>query len=101
MLLPRLRDLRLARLLRTGLTDLMRLDKYLKVSRLIKRRTVANEACDAGRVSVNGRVQRASYDVKVGDILEIRFGEKAVKAEVTSVVESIRKNDTGELFKYI
>lgn len=79
----------------------MRLDKYLKVSRLIKRRTVANEACDAGRVSVNGRVQRASYDVKVGDILEIRFGEKAVKAEVTSVVESIRKNDTGELFKYI
>ena len=101
MLLPRLRDLRLVRLLRTGLTDLMRLDKYLKVSRLIKRRTVANEACDAGRVRVNGRVQRASYDVKVGDILEIRFGEKAVKAEVISVAESIRKNDAGELFKYI
>ena len=63
----------------------MRLDKYLKVSRIIKRRTVANEACDAGRVSVNGRPVRASYDVKLGDILEISFGTRTVKAEVLSV----------------
>ena len=70
----------------------MRLDKYLKVSRIIKRRTIANEACDAGRVSVNGRPVRASYDVKLGDILEISFGTRTVKAEVLSVNEVIRKD---------
>ena len=79
----------------------MRLDKYLKVSRIIKRRTVANEACDTGRVSVNGRPQKASYDVKAGDVIEIRFGEKSVRAEVTSVTENARKNEAGELFKYL
>ncbi len=79
----------------------MRLDKYLKVSRLIKRRTVANEACDAGRVSVNGKAQRASYEVKAGDILEIRFGEKSVRAEVLSVADTIRKEEASELFRYL
>lgn len=79
----------------------MRLDKYLKVSRLIKRRTVANEACDAGRVSVNGKAQRASYEVKAGDTLEIRFGEKSVRAEVLSVADSIRKEEASELFRYL
>mgnify|MGYP000876884761 CR=1 FL=1 len=73
----------------------------LKVSRLIKRRTVANEACDAGRVSVNGKAQRASYEVKAGDILEIRFGEKSVRAEVLSVADSIRKEEASELFRYL
>ena len=73
----------------------MRLDKYLKVSRIIKRRTIANEACDAGRVSVNGRPVRASYDVKLGDILEISFGTRTVKAEVLSVNEVIRKDDAA------
>ena len=79
----------------------MRLDKYLKVSRLIKRRTVANEACDAGRVTVNDKVARASYDVKVGDIIEITFGNKTVKAEVLKVAETVKKDDAGELFKLI
>ena len=79
----------------------MRLDKYLKVSRLIKRRTIANEACDAGRVLVNGKAARASYDVKPGDIIEIAFGEKSVKAEVLAVAETVRKEDAAELFRYI
>ena len=79
----------------------MRLDKYLKVSRLIKRRTVANEACDAGRVSVNGKVTRASYDVKVGDEIEITFGNKTVKARVLKVAETVKKDEAKELFKYI
>ena len=79
----------------------MRLDKYLKVSRLIKRRTVANEACDAGRVLVNGKTARASYDVKVGDIIEIGFGEKTVRAEVLAVAETVRKENAAELFRYI
>ena len=79
----------------------MRLDKYLKVSRLIKRRTVANEACDAGRVSVNGKPARASYDVKVGDVIEISFGNKTVKAEVTKVAEAVRKEETAEMFKLL
>ncbi len=79
----------------------MRLDKYLKVSRLIKRRTVANEACDTGRVLVNDRPQRASYDVKVGDVIEIRFGEKSVKAEVLNVQETVHKEEAGDLFKYL
>ena len=79
----------------------MRLDKYLKVSRLIKRRTVANEACDAGRVSVNGKTARASYDVKVGDKISISFGTKTVTAEVLSVTETVRKDDAVLLYKII
>ena len=79
----------------------MRLDKYLKVSRLIKRRTVANEACDAGRVSVNGRQAKASVEVKVGDIIEIGFGNKLVKVEVLDVAETVRKDDAKELFRYL
>ena len=69
----------------------MRLDKYLKVSRIIKRRTVANEACDSGRVMLNDKVARASADVKVGDVIEIAFGNKTVKVRITSVQETIRK----------
>lgn len=79
----------------------MRLDKYLKVSRLIKRRTVANEACDAGRVSVNGKQVKASYDVKVGDMIEIQFGNKAVKVEVLVVAETVRKEEAKEMFSYL
>ena len=79
----------------------MRLDKYLKVSRLIKRRTIANETCDTGRISVNGKVQKASYDVKVGDVISIRFGEKAVEAKVLSVQETVRKDEAAELFQYL
>ena len=79
----------------------MRLDKYLKVSRLIKRRTIANEACDTGRISVNGKVQKASYDVKVGDVISIRFGEKQVEAKVLSTKEPIRKDEAEELFEYL
>lgn len=79
----------------------MRLDKYLKVSRLIKRRTVANDACDAGRVMINGKPAKASAIVKVGDILEIGFGAKAVKVEVLDVQETIRKDDAKELYKYL
>ena len=79
----------------------MRLDKYLKVSRLIKRSTVANEACDAGRVSVNGRPAKASVEVKVGDIIEIGFGNKLVKVEVLDVAETVRKDDAKELFRYL
>ena len=79
----------------------MRLDKYLKVSRLIKRRTVANEACDAGRVTLNGKVARASADVKVGDIVEIAFGNRAVKAEILSVQETVRKEEAAEMFRYL
>ena len=77
----------------------MRLDKWLKVSRLIKRRTVANEACDNQRVSVNGRLVRASYDVKVGDVLELRFGEKTVKVEVLTVAEHVGKADAPAMYK--
>lgn len=79
----------------------MRLDKYLKVSRLIKRRTVANEACDAGRISVNGNVAKASYDVKVGDVINISFGNKEVSVEVTDVQETVKKEEAKELFKYL
>lgn len=79
----------------------MRLDKYLKVSRLIKRRTVACDACNAGRVSVNGRVQKASYDVKPGDRIEIRFGEKFQTVEVLSVEELVRKEEAADMFRYI
>ena len=79
----------------------MRLDKYLKVSRLIKRRTVANEACDAGRVAVNGRPVKASYEVKEGDVLEIGFGNRAVKVRVLSVQETVRKEEADGLFEYL
>ena len=79
----------------------MRLDKYLKVSRLIKRRTIANEACDAGRVRVNGRVVRAGYDVKVGDQIEITLGERAVVVEVLQVAETVRKDDASAMYKQI
>lgn len=79
----------------------MRLDKYLKVSRLIKRRTVANEACDAGRVLLNDKVARASADVKVGDVIEIAFGTRNVKVEVLNVEETTRKEEAKELFRYL
>ena len=79
----------------------MRLDKYLKVSRLIKRRTVANDACDAGRVTANGRPVKASYDVKVGDILEIKFGEKTVKLEVLVVADNVGKNDAAAMYREV
>ena len=79
----------------------MRLDKFLKVSRIIKRRTVANEACDAGRVNVNGRQVKASYDVKVGDILEITFGTRTVKAEVLYVAEVVKKDDAAMLYRIV
>ena len=77
----------------------MRLDKYLKVSRLIKRRTVANEACDAGRVSVNGKVVKASYDVKVGDVIEIQFGQRLLRVQVLQVAETVRKDDAAAMYK--
>lgn len=79
----------------------MRLDKYLKVSRLIKRRTVANEACDAGRVLVNGKPAKASQAVKAGDILEIQFGVKAVKAEILNVQETVKKDAASEMYRYL
>ena len=79
----------------------MRLDKYLKVSRLIKRRTVANEACDNERVTVNGRPAKASYDVKPGDILEIRFGEKLARLRVLSVAETVRKNEASAMYEML
>ena len=79
----------------------MRLDKYLKVSRIIKRRTVANEACDAGKVQVNGKIARASYDVKVGDVIEIAFGARTIKIEVVSVNEYAKKEDTGSMYKAV
>jgi ribosomal 50S subunit-recycling heat shock protein len=79
----------------------MRLDKFLKVSRLIKRRTVANEACDAGRVTINQKPAKASANVKVGDVIEIGFGSKAVKVEVLDVAETTKKDDAKELYKYL
>ena len=79
----------------------MRIDKYLKVSRLIKRRTVANDACDAGRISVNSRPVKASYDVKVGDIIEIEFGTKKVKVRVTDITESIHKEDASSMYEIL
>ena len=77
----------------------MRLDKYLKVSRLIKRRTVANEACDNQRVTVNGRVARASCNVKVGDVITIRFGQKALSVEVLSVADNVGKADAAAMYR--
>lgn len=79
----------------------MRLDKYLKISRIIKRRTVANEACDAGRVKVNGKTARASYDVKIGDILEIEFGSRFIKVEVLSLNEHAKKDDAALMYRII
>ncbi len=79
----------------------MRLDKYLKVSRLIKRRTVANDACDAERVTVNGQVQRASYDVKVGDVIVIRFGARTLTVEVVSVTENVGKDAAAAMYKEV
>ncbi len=79
----------------------MRLDKYLKISRLIKRRTVANEACDAGRVLVNDKVAKASMNVKAGDVIEIQFGSKSVKVEVLDVQETVRKEEAKELYRYL
>lgn len=79
----------------------MRLDKFLKVSRLIKRRTVANEACDAGRVLVNEKTAKAGTPVKEGDVIEIQFGNKAVKVEVLDVQETVKKEEAKELFRYL
>ena len=79
----------------------MRLDKFLKVSRLIKRRTVANEACDAGRVLVNDRPAKASAQVKAGDVLEIQFGSKSVRVEVLNVQDTVKKEEAQELYRYL
>ncbi|EOS23201.1 MAG: RNA-binding S4 domain-containing protein [Lachnospiraceae bacterium] len=79
----------------------MRLDKFLKVSRIIKRRTVANEACDAGRVLINDKPAKASTNVRVGDILTIQFGNKETKVEILDVQETVKKDDAKELFRYI
>ena len=79
----------------------MWLDKYLKVSRLIKRRTIANEACDAGRVSLNGRPAKAGAEVKAGDTITIRFGEKEVSVEVLAVEDNVRKEAAAEMFRYL
>lgn len=76
----------------------MRIDKYLKVSRIIKRRTVANEVCDAGKVSVNGKVARASYDVKVDDVIEINFDTRCIKVKVVSVADTVRKEDAANMY---
>jgi len=81
--------------------DIMRLDKYLKVSRLIKRRTVANEACDSGRVLINDKPAKASANVKAGDIITISFGNKEVKVEVLDVQETVKKEEAKELFRYL
>jgi len=79
----------------------MRLDKFLKISRLIKRRTVANEACDAGRVSLNGRIAKAGADVAIGDIIEIRFGSSVTKAQITSIKEQVSKDAAGTLYQVV
>ena len=79
----------------------MRLDKYLKVSRLIKRRTVANEACDAGRVFVNDKPAKASVNIKEGDVIEIKFGTRDVKVKVTSVQETVKKDEAKDMYEYL
>ena len=79
----------------------MRIDKYLKVSRIIKRRTIANEACDSGRISVNGKIVKASYDVSIGDIIEIKLGEKIIKVKVESISEHVLKGDAGKLYTVV
>lgn len=94
------RDSRLSEVFRRKET-VMRLDKFLKVSRLIKRRTVANEACDAGRVLVNGKQAKASVKIKVGDIIEIQFGTKTVKVEVLDIQDTTKKDEAKDLFRYL
>lgn len=79
----------------------MRLDKYLKITRLIKRRTVANEACDAGKISVNGKIARASYDVKLGDIIEINMGQNPLKVEVLGISEYAKKENAAENYRVV
>lgn len=79
----------------------MRLDKYLKITRIIKRRTVANEACDAGKVSVNNKIARASYDVKVGDIIEINMGQKPLKVKVISISDYVKKEEASDYYQVI
>lgn len=79
----------------------MRLDKFLKVSRIIKRRTVANEACDAGRVKINDKVAKASAEVKIGDIIEVQFGSRPVRVEVLNIQDTTKKEEAGELFRYL
>ncbi len=79
----------------------MRLDKYLKITRIIKRRTVANEACDAGKVSVNDKVARASYDVKIGDIIEINMGQKPLKIKVISISDFVKKDEAADYYQVI
>ena len=79
----------------------MRLDKFLKVSRLIKRRPVANTACDTGRVQVNGKPARASYEVKTGDVIEIEFGNRTVKAEILSIADNVRKEEAQEMIRFL
>ena len=79
----------------------MRIDKFLKVSRLIKRRTIANEACDAGRVMINGKVVKASAEVKVGDLIEIQMGDRSVRAEVTAIMDTTKKENASEMFRYV
>ena len=79
----------------------MRLDKFLKVSRIIKRRTVANEACDAGRVKINDKVAKASSEVKVGDVIEVQFGSRPVRAQVLNIQETTKKDEAAELFRYL
>jgi ribosomal 50S subunit-recycling heat shock protein len=79
----------------------MRLDKYLKLSRIIKRRTVAKEACDTGRISVNGKTAKAGYEVKAGDILEIRFGNRLLKAEILNLSENVRKEEASSMYKVL
>ena len=81
--------------------NVMRLDKYLKVSRLIKRRTVANEVCDAKHVTVNGKIARASYDVKVGDVIEISMGQNVTRARVLNVAETVRKEDAAAIYEIL
>ena len=79
----------------------MRLDKYLKISRIIKRRTIANEACDAGRVLVNGKAAKASVKIKPGDIIEIQFGTKSVKVEVLALLDTTKKEEAKDLYRYL
>ena len=81
--------------------NVMRLDKYLKVSRLIKRRTVANEVCDAKHVTVNGKIARASYDVKVGDVIEISMGQNVTRARVLNVAETVRKENAAAMYEIL
>lgn len=101
MALRRRPDRKLSGLLKYQRELYMRLDKYLKVSRLIKRRTVANEACDAGRVMINGKPAKASASVKAGDVLEIQFGTRTVKAEILNVQETVKKEEAQEMYRLL